>query len=137
MTIVYWLAAMIVLAEALNKLERTDVRRAGLTAKQRSVTVLKAAGWTMLAIGAGGVVIGPMLHEIPTWMDSLQRDCVMAGFAVLILRSRLREGSGVQPVQPEDFDRTMVVSNKDLQHARVLDVDREAEHTARSCGSRT
>ena len=50
--------ACIVLAEALNKLERTSPFASGLTAHDRVVDGLKAIAWASLALGAGGAVVG-------------------------------------------------------------------------------
>lgn len=108
-TIVHWLAGLIVLAEALNKLERTDVLPAlttgGLTIRARLATILKAAAWGLLALGAAGAVITPLLHlETPTLQDA----CVMAGFAVLIVRTRVKETMDGQPQESDDFTQTRV-----------------------------
>lgn len=92
------LCAFIVLAEALNKIERADLwggrtgraRLGALAALLRPwswqrdnvVTVLKVAGWCLMSVGAAGSLItrpnAPAL-------------CVLAGFALLIVRSRLKE----------------------------------------------
>lgn len=94
------LASLVVLAEALNKIERSDVfeghcgLRARLRAstwllrpwawrRQRVVTVLKVLGWACLSVGAAGSVL-----TAPTGPNV----AVIGGFAVLIVRSRLKEG---------------------------------------------
>lgn len=97
------LASLVVLAEALNKLERTAPLARGLTPHQRVVDGLKAAAWALLALGAAGGVASPVLlwlgvpslaladlarPERPT----LAETAVMAGFAVLIIRTRVKEG---------------------------------------------
>lgn len=85
----HWAAGVIVLAEALNKLERTCPFAPGLSAHRRVVDSLKALAWSLLAIGGGGAVVTPLLGmEKPT----LQDVCVMLGFAVLIVRTRVKEG---------------------------------------------
>lgn len=101
--ILHWLSALIVTAEALNKLERTAPCRAGLTPHQRLVDGLKAVAWFLLALGAGGGLVSPaLLHmgvrpedyselmrlERPTLAEA----AVMLGFAVLIVRTRIKEG---------------------------------------------
>jgi len=103
MQYVHWMAAMIVLAESLNKLERTAPFRPGIDVHTRIVDGLKALAWCLLAIGAGGAVIAPALPllgidqiaagtlmrvEHPT----LAETAVMTGFAVLIIRTRIKEG---------------------------------------------
>lgn len=97
------LASLIVLAEALNKLERTAPTLPGLSAHERLLCILKSGAWGLLAMGAGGGVASPVLlwaglppslmHEFarlerPTLAETL----VMAGFAVLIVRTRVKEG---------------------------------------------
>lgn len=82
-------SGLLVLAEALNKLERTDPLEPGLLhLVDRAVVCLKAVGWSMLAIGACGVMVAPLLgHPEPTIKELL----LLVGFALLVLRSRLRE----------------------------------------------
>ena len=85
----HWLAGLIVVAEALNKLERTDPLAPGLTLRERLVDALKALAWALLAIGGGGAVITPLLRlEAPTLQDA----SVLLGFAVFIVRTRIKEG---------------------------------------------
>lgn len=95
-------AGIVVLAEALNKLERTDPLRRGIGARTRLVDALKALAWLLLALGAGGAVAGPLLlaagftnMHLPLLRlqaPSLDHVCVLVGFAVLIVRTRLKEG---------------------------------------------
>ncbi|MGV0960099.1 MAG: hypothetical protein ACOYB1_09710 [Limnohabitans sp.] len=100
--ILHWLAGFVVLAEALNKLERTAPFAPGMCRHDRLVDGLKALAWMLLAIGAGGAVIMPVLgglgiqaqmnqivsHQSP----SLSETAVLLGFAVLIVRTRVKEG---------------------------------------------
>ncbi len=106
LTFFHLVAGFIVLAEALNKLERADLfggqpglipRLFGLCwlltpwrwKRARVVDVLKACGWCLLSIGAAGALASPLMHlEKPT----LQDVAVIGGFALLIIRSRLKEG---------------------------------------------
>lgn len=102
MLILHWLAAFVVMAEALNKLERTAPFAPGLTPHKRLVDGLKALAWLLLAMGAGGGLIGPFLQplglqETPSrWWShaqpSLAETAVLLGFAVLIVRTRVKEG---------------------------------------------
>lgn len=83
------LSGLIVVAEALNKLERTAPCRRGLGWRERATEWLKALAWGLLAIGGGGAVVTPFLPlEAPT----LQDVCVVLGFAILIIRTRVKEG---------------------------------------------
>lgn len=85
----YWLAGVVTLAEALNKLERTAPLRADLAPRERLVEVLKAIAWSLLALGAGGALVSPFLGlPTPTPADV----CIVVGFAVLIVRTRIKEG---------------------------------------------
>lgn len=87
--LVHWLAGIVVLAEALNKLERTAPCRRGLSARERTTEWLKAIAWALLAVGGAGAFITPLLPlEHPTLQDA----CVLLGFAVLIVRTRVKEG---------------------------------------------
>ena len=87
--LVHWLAGVVVLAEALNKLERTAPLAPDLSARERFVDWLKAIAWALLALGGGGAVITPLMRlETPTLQDM----CVLLGFAVLIVRTRFKEG---------------------------------------------
>lgn len=87
--LLHWLAGWVVLAEALNKLERTSPTAAGLCMRQRMVAVLKAIAWILLALGAGGAIVTPLLRlEPPTLQDVF----VICGSAVLIVRTRVKEG---------------------------------------------
>ena len=88
--IIHWVAGFIVLAEALNKLERTAPCRPGVLGWQRRTTEwLKAIAWMLLAVGSAGALIAPLL---PMEHPTLQDVCVMLGFAVLIVRTRVKEG---------------------------------------------
>lgn len=103
------LAGLIVLMEALNKLERTTPFARGLSARQRLVAGLKALAWALLALGAVGALAGPWLQPIGTPIGthmgmvqffthitqpapSLADVCVLGGFAVLIVKTRIKEG---------------------------------------------
>jgi hypothetical protein len=99
---IHWLAGFIVLAEALNKLERTAPFAPGMSAHARVVDGLKACAWLLLALGAGGAVITPLLDALGVsatpWdhvahaAPSVAESAVLVGFAVLIVRTRVKEG---------------------------------------------
>lgn len=101
--VLHWVAGFIVLAEGLNKLERTAPFARGLSARLRLVVLLKAFAWVLLVLGAGGAVVRPLvvvgfasaLHAGPVLLTdrvSLVDLFVLGGFAILIVRSRLKEG---------------------------------------------
>lgn len=100
--IIHFLAGVIVLAEALNKLERTSPCAPGMSLHDRIVDGLKAAAWALLAIGAGGAVASPVMlalgvHAGSSDMLRIERPtiaetAVLLGFAVLIIRTRVKEG---------------------------------------------
>ncbi|MDP3652412.1 MAG: hypothetical protein Q8R67_12090 [Rhodoferax sp.] len=100
--VIHWVAAFVVMAEALNKLERTAPFAPGLSPHARLVDGLKALAWLLLAMGAGGALIGPFLQPlgigaqssqlIAHLSPSLAEVCVLLGFAVLIVRTRVKEG---------------------------------------------
>ena len=86
---VHWLSGLVVLAEALNKLERTDPLATGLSTLDRLSQWLKVAAWLLLSVGAAGALITPLMHLAP---PTLQDVAVIFGFAVLIIRTRTKEG---------------------------------------------
>ncbi|MGQ3001303.1 MAG: hypothetical protein ACT6UH_00715 [Hydrogenophaga sp.] len=101
--ILHPLAGLIVLAESLNKLERVQPFRLGLRPRDRLVDALKALAWLLLALGAGGALAAPVLlaFGIPEQATSLlmrlerpmlDQTLVLVGFAVLIVRTRVKEG---------------------------------------------
>lgn len=85
----HWLAGVVTLAEALNKLERTNPCRRGRTARENATEWLKALAWCLLALGGAGAVVTPLM---PLERPTLQDACVLVGFAVLIVRTRVKEG---------------------------------------------
>lgn len=97
--VLQWVAGFIVLAEALNKLERTAPFAPGLSPHDRVVSGLKALAWALLALGGGGAVTAPFLGDfgirsqaILHTTPSIAETCVLLGFAVLIVRTRVKEG---------------------------------------------
>lgn len=101
--VLHWLAGFVVLAEALNKVERTHPCASSLSLRERVSEILKALAWLLLALGAGGALIGPALLALGWRPDhyaallrlerpTLAETCVLLGFAVLIVRTRVKEG---------------------------------------------
>jgi hypothetical protein len=101
--VLHIVAGLIVLAEALNKLERCAPTAPGLSPRERLVDALKALAWLLLALGAGGAVASPLLlgmgipHQVAGQLSRLEtptfaETMVLTGFAVLIIRTRFKEG---------------------------------------------
>lgn len=80
---------VVVLAEALNKLERTAPCAKGLSARQRLLAWLKAIAWVLLAFAGGGALVGSIFGDAPPTVREL---CLFGGFTVLIVRTRFKEG---------------------------------------------
>lgn len=87
--LLHWLAGIVVLAESLNKLQRTAPFTSGLSSKARIALCLKALAWLLLALGGAGALVTPLMRLEPA---TLQDVCVIVGFAVLIIRTRMKEG---------------------------------------------
>ncbi len=86
----YALCGLIVVAEALNKLERCrGLRQWPRGRRAQLVEVLKIAAWSLLALGGAGTLMTPLLRLSPPDLRDL---CVIVGFAILIVRTRLKEG---------------------------------------------
>ena len=98
---IHWFAGFVVLAEALNKLERTAPFAPGMSARARVVDGLKALAWALLALGAAGAVATPLLAAMGVSFDgqnsvnhaspSFAETAVLVGFAVLVVRTRVKE----------------------------------------------
>ena len=84
---VHFVSAVIVLIEALNKLERTSICAPGITPRARITACLKGAAWGLLAVGAASGIITPLLRLPPPTFDDA---CIVLGFAVLIIRTRIK-----------------------------------------------
>lgn len=96
-------AGFVVLAEALNKLERVAPFASGMSWHARLVDGLKALAWLLLAVGAAGAVASPVLLALGVRSNALEvlmrlerptlaETAVLLGFAVLIVRTRVKEG---------------------------------------------
>ena len=48
-----------------------------------------AVAWALLALGGAGALVGPWLRPTPPTLADV---CVIAGFTVLIVRTRFKEG---------------------------------------------
>lgn len=79
----------VVLAEALNKLERTCPCARGITPHQRLLAWLKAIAWLLLAWAGAGALLGPFFGQAPPTLREL---AMFGGFTTLIVRTRFKEG---------------------------------------------
>jgi len=86
--VIYWACALIVLAESLNKLERCNPL-GRMPMRERLTEWFKVAAWILLALGGAGALISPLFDFPP---PTLQELSTLAGFATLIIRTRLKEG---------------------------------------------
>ena len=77
MTALLFTLGVVVLAEALNKLERTRPCWPGLSRRMRLLQWLKALAWALLAIAAGGAIIGPIFGAAP---PTPREVCIGQGF---------------------------------------------------------
>lgn len=87
-------AAVVVVAEGLNKLDRIDpLQKAGLTPRERISAWLKGLAWFLLSLGAGIYLFALVFAADPTGdLARLAAPLVLIGFAVLIVRTRVKEG---------------------------------------------
>lgn len=86
--VAHWFSGLVVLAEALNKLERLQVRWRGVSTWARAALLLKLLAWVCLAIGAAGAVAGPLVAAPRPQLDDV---VMIAGFAILIIRTRVKD----------------------------------------------
>ena len=109
----HWLAGLVVLAEALNKLERTAPLAPGLSPRARAVVWCKVVAWWLLAVGACGALVTPLLGlQAPTLQDA----AVLGGFALLIVRSRFKESI---PTPAEPSAQVLAMVRAELQRTRA------------------
>ncbi len=109
------LAAGLILAESANKLERTDFRssvKPGVSFRDRASTWMRGAAWLMMATGAAGAIGMPFMEMDPHLAKTLRvvGDFGMfGGFALLIVRTRIKETVPGEPApQSDDFTQTRV-----------------------------
>lgn len=86
-------AAVVVVAEGLNKLDRADPLEPGLSQRDRASAWLKGLAWFLLSLGAGVYLFALVFSADPTGdLARLAAPLVLIGFAVLIVRTRVKEG---------------------------------------------
>lgn len=103
---------IIVAIEALNKLERTDPLAPGMSPRERLVAALKVAAWIALALGGAGAVAGPLLGLAP---PDLGDALTVGGFALLIVRSRLKEPIDGRRPSSDDLGATTVIDAAEIR----------------------
>ena len=103
--LVHAVSGFIILAESLNKIERSQIFDDDVPATKRLVmlvrvfypkrwtmrcvvTVVKVFGWAFLAAGGAGAIVLPLIDPSPPALSDV---ATTIGFALLIIRSRLRE----------------------------------------------
>lgn len=87
LAIVHWVAALIVLAEALNKLERADLRGRNYTLRGRVAVWLSVVAWAVLAAGSAGILVAPLMaFTWPITPDTL----ALWGVAAWVVGARTR-----------------------------------------------
>lgn len=86
--LLHWVAGLVVLAEALNKLERLDFQWRGQGCWARAALLLKLLAWVVLAVAGAGAVAGPFIGSIRPQPDHV---AALAGFAILIIRTRVKD----------------------------------------------
>ncbi len=85
-SILHWVSALIVIIEALNKLERYDPFQKMKSVKQMLIFWMTSAAWVALAVGSAGALVMPFLSIKP----KLTADAfVLIAFAALLVRARL------------------------------------------------
>lgn len=89
MSALLFVLGVVVLAEALNKLERTSPCAHGITPHQRLLAWLKAIAWLLLAWAGAGALVGPFFGQAPPTLREL---AMFGGFTTLIVRTRFKEG---------------------------------------------
>lgn len=89
MSALLFVLGVVVLAEALNKLERTCLCAHGITSHQRLLAWLKALAWLLLAWAGAGALVGPFFGQAPPTLREL---AMFGGFTTLIVRTRFKEG---------------------------------------------
>lgn len=103
----YWLASLIIVLEALNKVERVDVKRHAGHPRSLVVELMKLFAWGLLALAGAGGVVAPFIDQLG--MPGPHHISAAVGFAILIVRTRLKEAPpGAQRAQSDDFTQTQV-----------------------------
>jgi hypothetical protein len=100
---------IVIMAEAENKIRRTDVRWRTLrvlSPLERAAAVLRAMGWGCLFLVGGGVIFAPGLPR--EWLEFGFILGALAS-ACLIAKARLEEFVHRTPAESDPFQRTQVL----------------------------
>jgi len=100
---IHALACLVILLEALFKANLSNPCARGLCVRTRALEALKGAAWGLLAFGAGAAIMLPLLANAQAAPHgvlysalyappTLQGTAIVLGFAVLIIRTRVKEG---------------------------------------------
>ncbi len=81
------LCGLIILAEAINKLEDCRLNVRGLGSPYYTQTILKALAWGLLAFAGGASLVAPLFNFPPVALHDVGYS---VGVTVLIVRSRMR-----------------------------------------------
>ena len=108
MQMLHVLLGLVLLAEGLNKLERSDPLARGLTARERTAEFLRAGGWFCITLGSAGLLVAAWVPA--SWVHAGYL-VIVTGSACLVVRGRVREPlqRASFPNWPpiEEFDRTV------------------------------
>lgn len=88
LSVLYYVGSFLVMAEALNKLERIRKYLPTVNAKERSKVALSVVAWFLTAIGSAGAMATLVL---PIPHSDLQDTAMIVGFALLLISKRVRE----------------------------------------------
>lgn len=98
-SMIYFLAGLIVMGEAINKLYVVSPFGPNMKMKDRLMDGIKAVAWILLALAAGGALVGPFLGELThggpsasyRTSPSITEICGLIGFALIIVRLKIME----------------------------------------------
>lgn len=91
--VLHWIAAMVLLIEAINRIESCKFLRSGLCASARVAGFAKGMAYCLVALAAGGALISPVLRalEFPVgiWVNpvpSVSECMAYIAWSIIIVR---------------------------------------------------